>query len=118
MLDVTKNLMNEATQVFSLKLGVNTPDGRARAKATHVGGEIECEPTALVNFSSAGCVFILGNDDVARQAAVQLAQHTQLNCTFINIDNSKDNPSIELEVIPSTENINQTGLSTTLQAGI
>ena len=110
--------MNEATQFLSLKLGADTPNGRARAKAVHLGGEIECQPSALVKFSSAGSVFILGHDDFARQAAVQLAQHTQLNCTYINIENSKDNPSIKLEVIPSTAKTNQTELSTTLQGSI
>ncbi|WP_455206421.1 4Fe-4S binding protein [Kaarinaea lacus] len=110
--------MSEVTQNLYLKLGTDTPNGLARAKAIEVGGEMQSEPTALINYSSAGSVYILGNEETARQAAVQLAQHAALDCTLITVGDTNDSPYIKLEAIPSNAGTKQTELAATLPGTI
>lgn len=100
------------------KLGANTANGAARATAMAQGGDIQYEPSAVVNYSSTGCIYILGNDEAARQVAAQLAENSALQCTLVIIDNNNKNPSIKLEAIANNATKNQSELVATLQGRI
>ena len=78
-----------------------TPNAKARARALEAGAEIQSEPSALINFSSAGTVYILGGEDAAHKAANHLAKHSQLNCIIVIINDNREQPSIKLEAITS-----------------
>ncbi len=114
--------MDDVTQTpepdLNLKLSADTPNGSARARAMALAADIQPEPTALVNYSSTGSVYILGRDAIARPAAMQLAQHAQLDCTLVVIDSSEDNPHIKLEAISNNPTTKQTELSAALQGTI
>ncbi len=102
-------------QNHKLLLSADTTNGSARAKALELGGELLCEPAAIINYTSTGSVFILGRDDTARQAANALAQHPSLNCTLVIVEDDNSKPSIKLEVMPGGTNTKPTGLVATFQ---
>ncbi|WP_455199879.1 4Fe-4S binding protein [Kaarinaea lacus] len=110
--------MDDLAKELTRKLNASSVNGLARAKAMEKSDVIQAEPTALINYSSTGCVYILGHDDVARQAAVQLAQHTTLDCTLVILDTDKGKPCIKLEAIASNTADKKAQLSATIQGSV
>ena len=110
--------MNQVTQDHTLKLSTATTNGSARAKALELGGELLCEPTALISYVSTGSVYVLGKGETARLAANELAQHPSLDCTLVILEDDSDKPSIKLEVIPGGASTKPTGLAATFQGTV
>ena len=90
--------INDA-QDLSLGLSTDSQNAKARTRALEAGAQVQCEPSALINFSSAGSVYVLGAEDTAHKAAGQLAKHSQLNCIVVSINESRDQASIKLEIV-------------------
>lgn len=99
-------------------LTTDTANGLARARALELGGETECEPAAVISYSSDGAVYVLGNNDTAREVANELAQHRSLDCTLVILGGDKNKPSIKLEVITGGANSKQSGLIATFQGTV
>jgi len=111
--------MNAETPHLHFNLTSDTPNGAARARAITAASELQSEPTTVVNYTSRGMVYILGNNNKARQAAIELARHATLSCTLVTLEADGKNHHVKLEAIPGAiQTPLETKLSATLQGTI
>jgi len=77
---MTPVMMPQASQSF-LAFPALSPNGQARAAALAAAAKVETRPTSLVAYESAGALLIIGPEEKAKAAAVQL--QTRLRCTIL-----------------------------------